>query len=67
MKKCNYYLKQKMVGAIMLILSGLTIWLGEGTPALLFAPFGLWLIFSKDTILQIDEYSEINEEEIKKF
>ena len=47
-----YYLKQKLVGTMMLVISIVTpILTGDATISLIMLPLGLYLIFTKDKCL----------------
>jgi hypothetical protein len=61
----KYFIKQKLIGILMAILSVLSvIWLGgEAAVALIFVPIGLMLIFSKDMVWMDKYYFEVKQRE----
>lgn len=56
----QYFLKQKVLGIVLLIFTILITWLleGDATIALITAPLGFALIFSKQTLIVNDYYFE---------
>ena len=60
-RRRNYFIKQKLMGLLMLILGVLSVpFLGNAT-ALVFAfgPLGLMLIFTKEMIWMDDYFTEV--------
>ncbi len=58
-----YFLKQRALGAAVLVFTVLAVWIleGDATIALIMVPLGLMLIFSRKKILVNDYYFEIKE------
>lgn len=57
MEKLNYYLTQKLMGIICFLLTYMSCeYLGDGTIGIIFVPLGLFMLFSKEMILD-NEYS----------
>ncbi|MDO4266407.1 MAG: hypothetical protein Q4C63_08120 [Eubacteriales bacterium] len=62
-QRCWYFFKQKLAGAAMLLLTVLAVWLldGDATIAVLTAPMGLYLIFSREMLLVNEFYWKMKE------
>ncbi|MDO4292189.1 MAG: hypothetical protein Q4C65_03050 [Eubacteriales bacterium] len=58
-----YFLKQRALGVVMLILTVLAVWIleGDATIALITVPLGLVLIFSRQKLIVNDYYFETEE------
>lgn len=58
-----YFLKQKLTGAAVLAFTVLAVWLldGDATIALLTAPMGLYLIFSREMLITDNFYWQTKE------
>lgn len=65
-KRVKYFRKQKILGAIIVVLGVLSAILlaGDITAALLLVPLGLYICFTKEAILLDDYFYEL---EAKKF
>ena len=63
-KRTKYFIKQKLMGVALILLGVITAVILEGdiTVALLLAPFGLGMIFTKKEVLLDDYYYEVNED-----
>ena len=63
--RCWHFLKQRALGAAVLVFTALAVWIleGDATIALITVPLGLALIFSRKKILVNDYYFEIKERE----
>lgn len=47
-----YFIRQKIIGALMTLLGIATIFIEwDGTMALLLVPWGIWMIFSKEHLI----------------
>ena len=60
-RRKNYFIKQKLIGFLMLILGVLSVPFLGNASALVFAfgPLGLMLIFSKEMIWMDDYFTEV--------
>lgn len=60
----KYYRKQKTLGALLVVLSIFTIFLGDGdaTWAIIGVPLGTYCIFTKEMILENDVKDKIERE-----
>lgn len=60
-----YFLKQRALGAAMLIFTVLAVWIleGDATIALITVPLGVMLIFSRQKLVVNDYYFETEERE----
>lgn len=57
MKKA--FIMQKLVGVLMIVLTGIYIWVAkDATAAIITVPLGILLIFSKELIWGYDENDE---------
>ncbi len=58
-----YFLKQKALGAAVLAVTVLAVWLleGDATIAIFFVPLGLALLFSRQMLVVNDYYFEMEE------
>lgn len=66
-KKKIYFIKQKLVGLLVIVLAILSVIFseGDGTAALVMVPMGIGLIITKDMVLMNDYYWEMKEMESK--
>lgn len=61
-KRQKYYLKQKLIGVLMLILTAVIVFcLHDATVTVVLVPMGLMLIFSKQMIITDDYFFEVEE------
>lgn len=61
-KRQKYYLKQKLIGVLMLILTVVIVFgLHDATVTVVLVPMGLMLIFSKQMIITDDYFKEVEE------
>lgn len=67
-KKKMYFIKQKLMGVLVIVLGILSVILseGDGTAALVIIPMGVGLIITKDMVLMNDYYWEMKEMESKR-
>ena len=66
-KRAKYFRRQKIHGAILVVLGVLSAILLEGdiTAALLLVPFGLYIVFTKEALLIDDDYDEVKSQKNK--
>lgn len=62
-KRFKYFLKQKAMGLLMLVISVVAVWPLEGdcTHMILTVPIGLILLLSKEMLIEDDYYYEVQE------
>lgn len=61
-KRQKYYLKQKLIGVLMLILTAVIVFnLHDATVSVVLVPMGLMLIFSKKMIITDSYFFEVEE------
>ena len=62
-KRYYYFRKQKLLGAVLLVCAALLAFVVEGgiTASLIFAPLGLYIMFTKEMMLLDDYYYEMNQ------
>ena len=67
-KKKMYFIKQKLVGVLVIVLAILSVIFseGDGTAALVMVPMGIGLIITKDMVLMNDYYWKMKEMESKR-
>lgn len=67
-KRTIYFRKQRAIGVCIVLLAVLSIILFEGdaTAAVLIAPIGLYMIFTKKMVWTDDYFYEVQEEESQK-
>lgn len=60
-KKFAYFMKQKLIGVVMLAFTALSIYVldGDVTVAVFTMPIGLYLIFTNRMIIEDDYYFEV--------
>lgn len=65
MSEKNLMLIQKFMGVVMLLLTALIVAIGDGdiTGVFITAPFGIWMLFSKEIIIQREAFEGDTEEE----
>ena len=66
-QKKMYFIKQKLVGMLVIVLAILSVIFseGDGTAALVMVPMGIGLIITKDMVLMNEYYWEVKEMESK--
>ena len=66
-KKKMYFIKQKLMGMLVIVLAILSVIFseGDGTAALVMVPMGIGLIITKDMVLMNEYYWEVKEMESK--
>lgn len=61
----KYFLKQRLMGALEVLIGVLSIWMMDGNPigAIILVPIGLTMLFSKEKVLTEGEFFEEEYEE----
>ena len=61
----QYFIKQKLIGVVIVLFAIFTIFMldGDATAALLIAPIGICMIFTKKMVWTDDYWFEVNENE----
>ena len=66
MKRIRKTIKQRLIGIALVVGSVLaTLWVNDLAPACMFAPFGLWMVFTKEDMDEMLKKYPVDREDLE--